>query len=59
MHVIIIAHSSLGLSYSEISEMTVKVHYIHENECLSNQYCGNRLQAIVLIKFNKLELSNN
>jgi len=32
-----------------------------KNECaLSNQTnCGNRLQAILLIKFNKLELSNN
>jgi len=37
----------------------------HELSCvfqyaLSNQKnCGNRLQAILLIKFNKLELSNN
>jgi len=31
-----------------------------KNECaLSNQYnCGNRLQTILLIKLNKLELSN-
>jgi len=39
-----------------------KVLHIHcKNEyALSNKKnCGNRLQAILLIKFNKLELSNN
>jgi len=27
--------------------------------CKNQQNCGNRLQAILLIQFNKLELSNN
>jgi len=39
--------------------MLANVHCKNEY-ALSNQYnCGNRLQAILLIKFNKLELSNN
>jgi len=38
------------------------IYYVHcKNEyALSNKKkCGNRLQAILLIKFNKLELSTN
>jgi len=55
----------------EATELSCKSHdndymanVVHcKNEyALSNQKkknCGNRLQAILLIKFNKLELSNN
>jgi len=36
-----------------------EMHCKNEN-AISKQYnCGNRLQAILLIKLNKLELSNN
>jgi len=34
---------------------TVKMNMLY----LIKKNCGNRLQAILLIKFNKLELSNN
>jgi len=40
-------------------KLNIAIHCKNEYP-LSNQYnCGNRLQAILLIKCNKLELSNN
>jgi len=35
---------------------TVKMNMLY---IIKNKTCGNRLQAILLIKCNKLELSNN
>jgi len=34
-------------------------HCKNEYALFNQKNCGNRLQAILLIKFNKLELSNN
>jgi len=36
---------------------TVKINMLYLIKKINK--CGNRLQAILLIKFNKLELSNN
>jgi len=39
---------------------SIGTHYTVKMNALSNQKnCGNRLQTILLITFNKLELSNN
>jgi len=40
--------------------LTLKnIHCKNENYLSNQKNCGNRLHAILLIKFNKLELSNN
>jgi len=36
-----------------------RLHCKNEYALSNQKNCGNRLQAILLIKFNKLELSNN
>jgi len=36
-----------------------QIHCKNEYALSNQKKCGNRLQAILLIKFNKLELSNN
>jgi len=48
------------LLWSKYISMFCPNIYCKNENAISKQYnCGNRLQAILLIKFNKLELSNN